>query len=173
MGQKQRKKRHVSQIGECSICGIKLINRSLRLQHYQKEHPNEKIFNCKDCKYSTNYLPNLNTHASSKHEKKVRQCSLCSYNTTWNTCFLEHMRSAHGLFQKKSKYSVESEAHPILCDDCGFSTFNQEQFNAHKLNGCQSQPILQYKRYNLSHMSYNPSTKLKHKFTYLTSKEKI
>ena len=98
----------------------------------------------------TNYLPNLNTHASSKHEKKVRQCSHCSYNTTWNTLFLEHMRSAHGLFQKKSKYSVESEAHPILCDDCGFSTFNQEQFNAHKLNGCQSQPILQYKSCNSS-----------------------
>ena len=121
-------------------------------------HPNEKIFNCKDCKYSTNYLPNLKTHASSKHEKKVRQCSYCSYNTTWNTCFHKHMRSAHGLFQKKSKYSVESEAHPILCDDCGFSTFNQEQFNAHKLNGCQSQPILQYKSCNSSHMSYNPSS---------------
>ena len=64
------------------------------------------------------------------------------------------MRSAHGLFQKKSKHSVKSEAHPILCDDCGFSTFNQKQFNDHKLAACQSQPgILQnYQTNYKSHM---------------------
>ena len=135
---------HHRNIGECSICGIQLIDRkSLALvKHYQTEHPYDKIFNCKDCKYATNYLPNLNTHASSKHEKKVRQCSLCSYNTTWNTSFLEHMRYAHGLFQKKSKNFVESETHPILCDDCGFSSYNQKQFNGHKLANCQSKPSL-------------------------------
>ena len=149
-------------IGECSICGIRLLHNKFHVQHYQKEHPNDRIFNCKDCKYATNYLPNLNTHASSKHEKKVRQCSHCSYNTTWNTSFLEHMRSAHGLFQKKTKHSVESETQPILCDDCGFSTFNQKQFNAHKLANCQSQALLQYDAVNMSksHMRYNPSTKL-------------
>ena len=26
----------------------------------------------------------------------------------------------------------------ILCDDCGFSTFNQKQFNAHKLANCKN-----------------------------------
>ena len=123
------------------------------------EHPNDKIYNCKDCKYATNYLPNLNTHASSKHKKKVRQCSLCSYNTTWNTSFLEHMRCAHGLFQKKSKHFVESETHPILCDDCGFSSYNQKQFNAHKLANCQSKPTLQHDAN--AQMRYNSSLKVK------------
>ena len=99
-------------------------------------------------------------HVSSKHEKKVRQCSLCSYNTTWNTSFLEHMRSAHGLFKKKSKHFVESEANPILCDDCGFSTFNQKQFNAHKVAACKSLPMIQYDAKFKSHMRYN-SSKLK------------
>ena len=117
---------------QCSICKIKLSSVKERFQHYQKEHPGDKIFNCKDCKYATNYLPNLNTHRSSIHEKKVRQCAHCAYNTTWNTSFHEHMRGAHGLFQKKSKHSVESEGEPILCDDCGFSTFNKKHFNSHK-----------------------------------------
>ena len=146
---------------ECSICGIKLRNGKFQVKHYQKEHPSDKIFNCRDCNYATNFLPNLNTHVSSMHEKKVRQCSLCSYNTTWNTSFLEHMRSAHGLFQKKSKHSVECEANPILCDDCGFSTFNQKQFNAHKLAACKSLPFLQYDTKFKSHMRYNSSLKLK------------
>ena len=157
---------------ECSICGIKLLNRKLQREHYQKEHPRNKIFNCKDCKYGTNFLPNLNTHASSKHEKKVRQCSLCSYNTTWNTSFLEHMRSAHGLFQKKTKHSVEMTAQPILCDDCGFSTFNQKQFNDHKLAACQSQPgILQYATNHKSHMHMgnNSSIKLKYEMSHSPS----
>ena len=150
---------------ECSICGIKLLNRKLQREHYQKEHPRNKIFNCKDCKYGTNFLPNLNTHASSKHEKKVRQCPLCFYNTTWNTSFLEHMRSAHGLFQKKTKHSVEMTAQPILCDDCGFSTFNQKQFNDHKLAACQSQPgILQYATNRKSHMHMGNNSSIKFKY---------
>ena len=148
-------------IRECSICGIRLLHNKFHVQHYQKEHPNDRIFNCKDCKYATNYLPNLNTHASSKHEKKVRQCSHCSYNTTWNTSFLEHMRSAHGLFQKKTKHSVEMTAQPILCDDCGFSTFNPKQFNDHKLANCHSKPTLQNDMSYKSHMRYTSSITLK------------
>ena len=79
------------------------------------------------------------------------------------------MRSAHGLFQKKTKHSVKSEAQPILCDDCGFSTFNQKQFNAHKLADCQSQALLQYDTVNMSksHMRYNPSLKLKSQTRHL------
>ena len=146
---------------QCSICRIKLRNRKSHVQHYQKEHPNDKIFNCKDCKYATNNLSNLNTHASSMHEKKLRQCSLCSYNTTWNSAFLEHMRFKHSLFKKKGKHFVESEANPILCDDCGFSTFNQKQFNAHKQANCQSKATLHQNDTTFkSPMRYNPATKL-------------
>ena len=141
---------------ECSICKVKLLTKGERVKHYQKEHPGYKIFNCQDCKYATNYLPNLNTHRSSMHERKVRQCPHCSYNSTWNTSFLEHMRNAHGLFQKKSKHSVESEGEPILCDDCGFSTFNQKHFNSHKLAGCQSELIFQYKRSHIRSNWYVP-----------------
>ena len=123
------------------------MNRKLHVLHYQEEHPKEKIFNCKECKYATNYLSNLNTHTSSIHEKKMRQCPHCSYNTTWNSSFLEHMRSAHSSFKKKGKHFVESEGEPILCDDCGFSTFNQKHFNAHKQAACRSQALIHYNKF--------------------------
>ena len=122
---------------ECSVCGKEFGRGRERVKHYQLEHPYDKIFNCQECRYGTNYLPNLNTHTNSMHKKKVRQCPHCSYNSTWNTSFLEHMRSAHGLFQKKSKHSIHGEGQALLCDDCGFSTFNQKQFQSHKLAACQ------------------------------------
>ena len=131
-------------VGDCLICGIKLVSKKFQIHHFNKEHQNDRIFNCKDCNYATNYLPNLNTHVSAMHEKKVRQCSHCSFNTTWNTSFHEHMRFAHAFFKKKLKPSDENKSQPVLCDDCGFSTFSQKQFNAHKLVNCQSQSIIQY-----------------------------
>ena len=140
---------------ECSVCGKELATSKARQKHFVTEHPNTTIFNCQDCKYGTNYLPNLNTHTNSKHKKKVRQCPHCSYNSTWNTAFLKHMRSAHGLFQKKSKHSVFSEGNPILCDDCGFSTFNQKQFTSHKQAACQATTVMRggnrFLRYTPAH----------------------
>ena len=161
IGESNKRGKYGRNTEECLICGIKLTNRKSHVQHYQQEHPNDKIFNCKDCKYATNFLQNLNTHASSMHEKKVRQCSLCSYNTTWNSAFLEHMRCVHGLFKKKGKHFVESEANPILCDDCGFSTFNPKQFNDHKLANCHSKHTLQNDINYKSQMRYTSSITLK------------
>ena len=48
------------------------------------------------------------------------------------------MRNKHGFFQRKTKNSEENVSQTILCDDCGFSTFNQKQFNAHKLANCKN-----------------------------------
>ena len=59
----------------------------------------------------------------------------------------------------KTKHSVESEAQPILCDDCGFSSYNQKQFNAHKQANCQPKPILQHDT-NVQ-LRYNSSIKVK------------
>ena len=120
---------------ECSICSKILHSHRLRLKHYQNEHPNDKIFSCKECKYTTNYPINLKYHTDSVHEKKVRQCPQCSYNSTRNFSFLGHMRSAHGVFQRKRK-SMEAD-HPVLCDDCGFSTLSEKQLISHKLKHCQ------------------------------------
>ena len=120
-------------ICKCSVCGEILQSNKMRIAHYKKEHPNDHIFNCKDCKYATNYLPNLKNHTDSIHEKKVRQCPHCSYKSTWQTSLLEHMRNVHGVFREKSKCW---DGQQILCHDCGFSTFNKKHFNSHKLAAC-------------------------------------
>ena len=49
------------------------------------------------------------------------------------------MRAAHGYFRYKTKHNSErSEGQPILCDDCGFSTFNENQYQKHKEASCQA-----------------------------------
>ena len=84
-------------------------------------------------------LPNLVYHRDSKHMKKVFQCSYCPFNTTWQQCLHGHMRAAHGYFRYKTKHNSErSEGQPILCDDCGFSTFNENQYQEHKEASCQT-----------------------------------
>ena len=61
----------------------------------------------------------------------------------------------------RRRVSVETEAHPILCDDCGFSTFNQKQFNAHKQANCQSKAFPHQNDTTFkSPMRYNPAIKL-------------
>ena len=57
----------------------------------------------------------------------------------WNQSFHSHMREIHGYFQKKTKNNSEkSTDQPILCDDCGFSTFNENQLLKHREASCQS-----------------------------------
>ena len=55
----------------------------------------------------------------------------------WNQSFHSHMREIHGYFQKKTKNNSEkSTDQPILCVDCGFSTFNENQLLKHREASC-------------------------------------
>ena len=103
-----------------------------RLKHYKEEHPGKTIFKCDHCKYGANYLPNLRSHINSSHEKKVRQCTKCSYTTTSNTLYHQHMRSEHGMFQRNSKYNVKGTGPSLLCQECGYTTFSQIEFKKHE-----------------------------------------
>ena len=74
---------------ECSeICNS---NRD-RINHYKDKHPGINIYKSNNCKYSSNYLPNLNVHVSAKHEKTVMNCTMCTYTSTSKVGFLFHMR---------------------------------------------------------------------------------
>ena len=48
-------------------------NNEEQLKHYKAEHPGKAIFNCNQCKYSTNYASNLKSHIETVHDNKVRQ----------------------------------------------------------------------------------------------------
>ena len=118
----------------CKDCDHEpFINNSKRIQHYKTEHPGKSIFNCKICKYGTNYFPNLRTHNDSKHEKKDIKCPQCPFTTTWNPLFHKHMRTEHKVFQKKSKFykMTKSKYYVMLCDECGYKTYELVEFENH------------------------------------------
>ena len=117
---------------ECSLCPSRpsFNSNKLRLAHHKEVHPGQHIFTCSHCDYGTNYLPNLNTHSRSRHEKRRLQCDKCDYWTTWNTSFHQHQREKHGLFKKKSKHYTDGQQY--LCDQCAFSTFSKVEFEKHK-----------------------------------------
>ena len=139
---------------DCLICGKGFKTFGQRVKHYTNEHPNERIFNCEDCKYRTNYLPNLKTHKSSKHENKALECPQCPYVTTWNPTFHKHMRNVHGYFQKKSKSSGENKGQAKLCEDCGLSTFNK----SHKKKGCDKKRVSNIQPLKVSMFKCNKCT---------------
>ena len=117
---------------ECSLCEDRpsFYNQRLRSQHFRETHPGQHIFTCTHCQYGTNYLPNLNTHTRSQHDKARLQCDRCDWSTSWNQSFHKHMREKHGHFQKKSKHFADSQH--FLCDRCAFSTFSKVEFERHK-----------------------------------------
>ena len=147
IGGKRRRNKNVKLPDKCDECEHKdLSNLQDRFKHYKAEHPGKNIFNCSQCKYGSNYLPNLKSHVNSRHEKKKLQCQICPYKTTWNQTFLSHMRSEHGFFKNNTKYNVrgDGDGQSYLCQGCGYSTFSQADFKRHeKLPAC---PPHKYKR---------------------------
>ena len=117
---------------ECSLCSDRpsFPNKRRRLAHHKEAHPGKHIFTCEHCQYGTNYLPNLNTHTRSQHEKRRLECDKCDWWTTWNPLFHKHQREKHGYFKKKSKHY--SDGQQYLCDQCAFSTFSRLEFEKHK-----------------------------------------
>ena len=117
----------------CNECGFgQFQSLKDRLKHYKAEHPGKTVFSCNYCKYGANYLPNLNSHVNSQHQKKEMQCKMCSFKTTSNVLYPKHMKSEHGYFQRKSKYNARGNGQTYLCQECGYSTFSQDEFNKHE-----------------------------------------
>ena len=117
---------------QCNECEHEALYTARELRkHYNSDHPGKFVFNCNNCKYGTNYLPNLKSHINSKHEKKEIQCQKCPYKTTWNQSFHLHMRKEHGFFQRNTKHNVKGEGQSYLCQKCGYSTFSIREFEEH------------------------------------------
>ena len=127
---------------KCEECGLGSFGSNKeRIKHYKSEHPGKHIYNCNYCKYGSNYLPNVNSHVDSKHEKKELKCEKCSYKTTWNQLFHLHMRSEHGIFQRNTSYNVQGNEQSYLCQDCGYSTTSKSDFKKHEsLSACSMGP---------------------------------
>ena len=115
---------------KCTKCDSIFQNHKLRLIHFKETHPGENIYQCNHCDYGSNYLPNLNDHVNSLHEKKKLECDKCDFTTTWNQSFHLHMRRDHDFHLKNSKHNTYGET--LLCDNCAFTTNSQAKFEIHK-----------------------------------------
>jgi len=57
---------------KCRLCGLEYRGFKNMKKHFVKQHPNEKIFYCEPCSFSTDNLRENNRHASTaKHVEKI------------------------------------------------------------------------------------------------------
>ena len=124
---------------QCKECDHEpFLNFRSRVKHYRLEHKDKNIYNCDDCQYGSNYLPNLKTHINSKHLKKVLKCPKCPFESTWKPRYLSHMREKHKQFQKVSKNFPNGKS--VLCEECGESTNSNDLLKNHQCNGVPKLP---------------------------------
>ena len=129
----QTKKENKKEIYICNICEFLTPFDTVKLRriHYRKIHPGQFIYNCSDCNYGANYLSHLKVHKNSMHEKIRLTCNQCDFTTLSRSLLLKHCREQHGTFVYESK-NISKE--PILCDECGYSSFSNLLFKRHNCN---------------------------------------
>ena len=126
----------------CKLCGICCESKRELRNHFKISHKEKTIFNCNDCQYGSNFLPNLKSHKETKHESKIFKCEHCEFKSTWNTSFLSHQRDKHNIYQRKSKYFGKG-SQPVKCQNCDYIASSSKRLDMHK-----------YKRHNLNERSH-------------------
>ena len=124
-----RVKLNGAQLNNCKVCEEKFQSRRKLVAHFRKEHPDETLFKCESCDYSSNYLANIKTHSESTHTQELRKCEVCEFSTRWNTTFLQHMRDKHQVIQRPRKCVTVTES--MICHECGFEAKTKEQQRRH------------------------------------------
>ena len=124
--QKDRKEIYI-----CKICEFLTPFNTVKLRrtHYIQIHPGKFIYNCEECNYGANYFSHLKDHRNSKHEKISLTCHQCEYTTIQRSVLLRHLREQHGMVV----YGNISKE-PLLCDECGYSSFSNLLFKRHNCN---------------------------------------
>jgi len=122
----------------CNYCDFKSgTTQSVVVKHMKSMHPTEKLFNCDDCAYKCNWLPNLKVHKRAMHDGTKYECDKCGWKTAWKPPFYEHMREKHGIFQRNSKYRKELELFESMCELCGFNSTSKRSMRIHMKSKCQ------------------------------------
>ena len=100
-GREIRKTKELS----CRVCSQIIKDHRLLRAHFKIEHPEEKVFKCSfsGCGYGSEWLPNINTHMSAKHEKREQKCDRCDYKSVWRQSFLEQKKSGAWYFYGELK----------------------------------------------------------------------
>ena len=132
---------------DCNYCDFKSKGtQGAVVAHMKKEHPLERLFQCPECPYKCNWLPNLKTHKRAMHDREEFKCDQCGWATVWKPPFFEHMREKHGIFQRNSKYRSDLELSESMCEKCGFAATSKRSMRLHKKSDCQMTEDLRFNR---------------------------
>ena len=122
----------------CNVCESTFSSASALRKHSKLEHPGTKVFYCskENCDYGTDYTGNLRMHMEGFHNQgQSFNCDLCQYKTKWKPTFLEHKRVKHGLYERKSKYFLNTKAmDPTKCNQCEHVASSQKLLVIHMRN---------------------------------------
>ena len=132
---------------DCNYCDFKSrTTQRTVVDHMKSAHPLERLFNCTDCPYKCNWLPNLKTHKRAMHDRLEFKCDQCGWATVWKPPFYEHMREKHGIFQRNSKYRRDLELSESMCEKCGFAATSKRSMRLHKKSDCMMTEDLRFNR---------------------------
>ena len=125
------KKQVKSEKNSCQICDF-TFDALTKADHYKKNHPESKIYNCNQCLYGSNYSQNLKTHTETLHLKKQYSCDNCDYVTKWKTQYHSHMRDKHAVYKKSTRNSKkELKDSNFKCSFCEYSSSYKWNLNEH------------------------------------------
>ena len=119
----------------CKFCKVSSLPTIELGIHTKIMHPKERLFECDECEYRSNWKQNITMHKNGKHRSKKLFCSNCTFESFWRTEFSNHKRTVHGILKNvfKSK-ATEKPSSSRLCDICGFQAKNYGAMFQHKIN---------------------------------------
>ncbi|CAH1257548.1 ZNF208 [Branchiostoma lanceolatum] len=97
----------------CPLCQFTTASETLLKLHKAKHMSSGKTYKCKDCKYTTHLLSNLQQHAAIHTSGKTYQCRFCPYVTTYKAHLDRH--EGHHSKSAPSKFK---------CEQCTYSAGN-------------------------------------------------
>lgn len=112
----------------CKKCSFKSKRHASFLKHeeFHKRHPNQELYMCDKCDFTTVRSSTLSRHKMT-HDAEQLKCDQCSYTTYTLQRLYEHNKMKHG-FEDKSVMQ------PLQCTQCNYSTLSKLKLMAHAKN---------------------------------------
>lgn len=104
----------------CIHCHYSTPRLQLLNRHLLSKHSDRRPHKCEHCDYATKRLEHLNRHILSKHSgQKPYQCEYCEYRAARDDHLRNHILSKH------------SDRTLLRCTNCNYSAVSLEQLNIH------------------------------------------
>ena len=115
---------------ECDICGNKFPEKSLLLEHFQVDHPNEQSstrHHCKYCPKSFTHKSDRNSHEMIHEGTNPNYCQICDRYFLKAAKLKAHIESRHS-----EKPKQRGSGNKIECEQCGARVRNKRELALHQ-----------------------------------------